>query len=69
MPQSIGVIHFKKNTQNALLLVLSVTAIVWFVFNLFVEAYPPRPTSYQTNQATTTPTVVEPLDYHYNNDN
>ncbi|MFO0882263.1 MAG: hypothetical protein U0491_02330 [Candidatus Saccharimonadales bacterium] len=69
MPQSLNQIHFKKNTATAVLLVVTASIVVWIIFNALFDAYPTQPTSYQAKPSTPTTTVVEPLDYHYDNDN
>jgi len=56
-------IEFKQNTTNAALLVIGITLVIWFVFNVCVDAYPPQVSNYQATPPTTA--VVEPLDYHY----
>jgi hypothetical protein len=69
MPQSLGELHFKKNTATAAMLVITTSIVLWIIFNALFDAYPARPASYQTTPAPTTNTVVQPLDYHYDNDN
>ena len=56
--------RIKQNSFTAAMLVAVVSVAIWFVFNLMVDAYPQRVTTFQTPQQTT-PTAVEPLDYHY----
>lgn len=57
-------IKFKQTKTNAVLLVSIVTLVIWFVFNLCIDAYPSQVSNYQSTPPATT-TVVEPLDYHY----
>lgn len=68
VPQSLRHIQIEQNVYTAAMLVVTISLVVWIIFNAFVDAYPTPPASYQTTPAPTT-TVTQPLDYHYDNEN
>jgi hypothetical protein len=61
---SRSTINVKKNSYTAAILVAVISVVLWFIFNLMVDAYPQRVTTFQTPQQAT-PATVAPLDYHY----
>lgn len=61
---STSSVNIRQNSTTAALLVIAVTAIIWIIFNAFVDAYPPRPTTYQTPTPTTSATTQK-LGYPY----
>lgn len=59
-------LSFHQNIYTAALLVGAASLIIWVIFNILVDAYPQPTVGYRQATQSTTATIVEPLDYHYN---